>query len=301
MFKKKSLNKLLEPGYTLIGNDDILGDYLVDYPTNVPVMENFDDLKLDVLYGKDKDDFNKFMLLLFNQKESNRLQKVAKYTGLINKKNECHVTPLMMAARMAKGAESIKILEFILTYVNVNDIDAQDSSGKSALLYACTSVDETSSVEACQILLKRGSNPNLLDDKGCNSLMVYALNNKNGDSIALARLLIDYNVNIYQSSTNNKLNVLMIACLRFEYTKDESLISILIKSGANTNQTNQQGDSVLMQLCRRNLEKNMEIIKMLIKFGVDIEIVNKEGQTVYDILFEQKGNKKNEVVNLLVK
>ena len=301
MFKKKSHNPLLDPNHTLVESHDILGGYLVDYPNNVPIMENFDDLTFDVMCEKDREEFNKLMVLLFNQKESNRLQKVGKYVRLINRKNECHVTPLMMAARMARGMESLKILEFILTNINVNEIDAQDSSGKSALLYACSNIDESSSIEACRILLRYGASPNLLDDKGCNALMVYALNNKSGDSIGLARLLIDHNVNIHESSTNNKLTALMIACLRFDYTKDESLISILIRSGADINKQNQQGDSILMQLCKKKLEKSIDVIKLLIKYNASVEIVNQQGHTVIDILFEQKGNKKNEIINLLVK
>jgi ankyrin repeat protein len=277
-----------------------MSDYLVDYPKNVPLVENFGDILLEDSFGINNEDFNKLMHLLFNRQESNRLKKIVKYVGCMHLKNANRMTPLMMAAKMARGEESLKILEYVLMNSNVNDIDAQDVEGRSALMYAVMNVDITSSVEACQLLIKRGANVDLLDDKGCNSIMLYALSYKSGDSISVAKLLINSNVNIFESSTNNKLNAIMIACKRYEFTHDTKLIILLLSVGANINHRDKDGNTSLMQLCMGDLDKNFGLIKLLIDRKAKVDITNNNGQTVYDILFAQRNNKKNEIVEMLL-
>lgn len=304
MHKKKSWNILLDPNYSLndnFGNShDIMPDYLVDYPNNIPMVENFGDILVEDSFGTNNENFNKLMHLLFNKHESNRLKKIVKYVGCMHLKNANRMTPLMMAAKMARGEESLKILEYVLMNSNVNDIDAQDVEGRSALMYAVMNVDTTSSAEACQLLVKRGASVDLLDDKGCNSIMLYALSYTSGTSISVAQLLINSNVNIFESSTNNKLNAIMIACKRYEFTRDSTLITLLLNVGANINHKDKDGNTALMRLCKDDLDKNIGLIKLFIDRKAKIDITNNDGQTVYDILFAQRNNKKNEIVEMLL-
>lgn len=295
MFKKKSWNILLD----YQSNHDILSDYLVDYPKNVPFTEIKDDIVLEGNFGN-TDDFNKLMFLLFNQTESNRFKKISKYVKCMNMKNTNYTTPLMMAAKMAKSEESIKILEFVLMNSDKNNINSQDIDGRSALMYACANIDTTSSLEACRLLIKNGANIDLLDDKGCNSIMIYALSYTTSNSLPLAKLLIDCNVNIFESSTNNKLNALMIACKRYDTTRDIKLISLLLDSGIDINHKDKYGNTALMQLCKSDIDKNFDLIKFLIDRKAKTDILNNNKESLYDILFSQKSLKKNDIINMIL-
>ena len=303
MFKKKTYNALIDsnhglPNHGLSSNHDISDEQLMDYPNTTSIVKN---QYIFIDENKNRNDFNKLMFLLFDQREPNRLKKIATYVMCMNMKGENHITPLMMAAKMARGDESMRILEYVLVNSDVNEIDAQDSEGRSALMYACLNVDTTSSIEACHTLLKRGANPNLLDDKGCNSMMLYALNYKSGNSIALIQMLINNNVNIFQSSTNNRLNAIMIACKRYEFTHDTKLITQLLAAGANINQRDRDGNTALMQLCSGNIDENIDLIKIFIDRKANVEISNNYGETVYDMLFAQRSDKKNDIINMFIK
>lgn len=288
--------KLLGPKYLVIGSDDILDDYLFDYPDNAPSMESFGD-NMDEL----NDDFNKLMLLLSNQTEPNRLQHIYKYVKCLHMKNANHTTPLMLAAKMARGVESIQILEYIITNTISEHIDAHDQESKTALMHAYSNIDTTSSSEACRILLRRGADVNLIDDKGCDALMLYCLNCKSTNSINIAKQLINQKINLKHASFNNKLTALMIACKRYEYIKNDEMVVLLLKSGSDINQCDRFGNTVLMQMCNGNLTKNFPIIKLLIRYNASIEIENKNGKTIFDLLFDNKDSLRKEVVDMLVK
>lgn len=288
--------KLLGPKYLMIGSDDILDGYLTDYPNNMPSMESFGDSMEEW-----NDDFNKLMLLLVNQNEPNRLQQMYKHVKCLHMKNTSHTTPLMLAAKMARGIESIQILEYILTNTSSKDIDAHDQESKTALMYACCNVDTTSSQEACNMLLRRGANVNLIDDKGCDALMLYCLNYKSSNSINLAKQLINHKIDLRRASFNNKLTSLMIACKRYEFIRNDELVVLLLKSSSNVNQRNRFGDTIIMQVCQGNLTKNLPIIKLLIRYEADAQIENRDGRNIFDVLFENKDGKKTDIVDMLVK
>ncbi len=288
--------KLLGPKYLMIGSDDILDGYLIDYPHNMPSMESFGDSMEEW-----NDDFNKLMLLLINQDETNRLQQMYRYIKCLHMKNASYTTPLMLAAKMARGIESLQILEYILTNTSSEDIDAHDQESKTALMYACSNVDTTSSQEACKMLLMRRANVNLMDDKGCDALMLYCLNYKSSDSINLAKQLINHKIDLRRASFNNKLTSLMIACKRYEFIRNDELVVLLLKSGSDVDKVNRFGDTVLMQLCQGNLTKNLPIIKLLIRYSADAQVENRDGRNIFDVLFENKDGKKTDIVDMLVK
>ena len=92
----------------------------------------------------------------------------------------------------------------------------------------------------------------------------------------------------------------MIACKRYDTTRDIKFISLLLDSGININHKDKNGDTVLMQLCKSDIDKNFDLIKFLIDRKAKTDILNNNKESLYDILFSQKSIKKNDIINMIL-
>jgi|GEM_PF-4255434 len=155
-----------------------------------------------------------------------------------------------------------KIEKLLDNGININ---AQDKSGKSALLIACL----RGYTDIAELLLKKGANINFRDNQG-NTALIIASENGNNEII---KLLINNKINI-DSKNFNSDNALHKAVLNGHL----DTVKILINNNADINIKNKYGNTPLI-LCIDN--DRFDILKLLIENKADIFLRNNKNLTAY--------------------
>ena len=161
------------------------------------------------------------------------------------------------------------------------DINAVDSEGKNALMYAIR--NELS--EIAKLLIEKGIDIHAVDVKGKNALM-HAIQIRNSE---VAKLLIEKGIDIHTVNSNGE-NALIYA---IENNLPE-VAKLLIEKGidihaviqkASDFYTNQNGKNALIYAIESKLP---EIAKLLIEKGIDIYAVNfyRENALIYAIKYQ---------------
>jgi len=186
--------------------------------------------------------------------------------------NQGNPTPLMKAAEEGE-ADIIKLL--IASGANVN---AYNDYGDTALIYAV----RANKIESVKVLLDAGANPNL-SNKGGVSAVTIAANNGYKE---ISQLFV---------KSGKVEDTLLTASLR----GDVKAVKEFIKKGANVNEKDNNGFTILMLTARQN---NPEIIKLLLDAGADMNAVSGEAtfDGKYTALALAAGNNQVENIKLLL-
>ena len=176
------------------------------------------------------------------------------------------ISPLMVAAQ-GSSLETIKIL--IKHGANVNHV----IRGGETPLFAAI---RRNSAEITKLLIENGANVNHKTDTG-DSLIVMAviLNN-----LEIIKLLLDNGVNFDQqyaiNGSNRQFTPLEIAlgCDKLESAK------LLLEKGADVNQKNAKGNTLLMTALNERRPTMQDAIKLLVEFGSDCRIKTRDGEGV---------------------
>jgi ankyrin repeat protein len=161
------------------------------------------------------------------------------------------VTALMRAA-FAADIEEMKRL------VSKNDINAQDSSGWTALVYAAqgdkrswaNTATDSSGVEAMKFLLNSGADPNIRSSMAQTAIM--------------------------SATAANRLRV--------------QRVKLLIAAGADVNAQDKNGRSALMNMAARLLggsppdfAQQLELVSTLVAIGARTDLRDASGRTIFDL------------------
>lgn len=197
---------------------------------------------------------------------------------IINSKNDEGETLLMLSCK--KGDyETVNIL---LKNKNI-DVNLQDNKGYTALMYASCSgeiylsptgwTENTSNYQKIVKMLLR-----------VNDINVNLKNNKEKD--------------IFTNNIKGGNNALMLASSKLF----SGIISLLLKSNIDINDTNMSGDNALTVILSgfnrvytredRFLNKT---VKLLIDAGIDIDHKNNEGKTIFDLFNIEMYRKYNKI------
>lgn len=177
---------------------------------------------------------------------------------------------LILTCKGAPGY-TYKPLNIIKTLLSkkILDINQQDQSGKSALLYAC----ELNNLDLAKILIENGATVDVSDSSE-NTPLLHACKKNNFD---LVQYLYQQGAKIYCRNKYNLQTPLMIACANPESLP---IIRFLIQKGCNINATDNNKDTPLTIACKNN---NIEIVKFLLTQNVDVKIENSVGSTALSI------------------
>ena len=146
------------------------------------------------------------------------------------------------------------------------DVNATDKRNRTALWQAC----DKSNTDAINVLLNAGADTNIaLDDIGFTCLM-RAVHKDCCKEVLQA--IIDHGADV---NATNKINVtaLWIACNK---SHTEAII-LLLETGAETNITNDNGVTCLMNVVEGNCSK--DVLKAIIDHGADVNATSKDNCT----------------------
>lgn len=196
--------------------------------------------------------------------------------------NRIGMTPLMVAITNQR----IEIVKLLLD--NKADVNAKDSFGRTALIYAVngksyeyvtgaeTHTTTSPSVEIVKLLIDRGADVNFVEPTtGMNMLFVAVYNNKTPE---ILKMLIAKGVDVKAKDKKGK-TVLMAAA-------DSGMVDmakILIDSGADLNAKDQAGYTALMLACllddKETADGRLDVVKLLVDNGADVNAKDNTGGT----------------------
>jgi ankyrin repeat protein len=202
----------------------------------------------------------------------------------------------------------------------VVDLNAQDDSGKTALMYFIEknpTFDDAKDYYNNIILdIIQKANVNLKDTSGKTALFYAVIEN---NSTITTAILKNANVNAKDKDGKTALfyakNSKMVGLLLRKISVDEKdnsgktalfyappkLIAPLVKGGAKVNMQDNLGKTALGKTALFD-EKNMaEKVKELLDNGADVTIVDNEGKTVIEAIIEKLGYDSSELLGVLMK
>lgn len=133
------------------------------------------------------------------------------------------------------------------------DINAKDNEGRTPLLWAATA----NNVEMIKWLIEHRADVNIIDENGQNALQKSCYH----DSATAAELLLANGVNPNNIDVQGKTALHMAV---EAYIEDVSLVTLLLKSGADANIRNAEGENALDIAEMYGAEKLVELLKPLI-------------------------------------
>ena len=188
-------------------------------------------------------------------------------------------TPLCLAVSFAQK-EMVRLL--LLHGANPNLKD-ESNDGNTPLHKAILNFDKPGEEEIIELLIANGADVNTRNFSRDTPLITLIRDRKGNKKIA--GLLIERGADI-----NSISNALWYAV----ENQDKEMIELLLKKGANVNQRNDSGNTVLMS-ASVFLPPNAEIVALLISAGVDVNARDNQGKTVLTFLEELQSGFYNNV------
>eukprot|EP00833_Pecoramyces_ruminatium_P006951 jgi/Orpsp1_1/1180983/evm.model.c7180000075357.1 len=148
-------------------------------------------------------------------------------------------------------------------------LNGQDCFGNTPLMYVCQGGYE----EIVKYLIEKGANINAKNNKG-ETPLIYVCKNNYVDK-GILDYLIKEGADI---NARNKKDIapIILCCYKRKYT----YVKYLIELGANVNEIDKDGGTVLMNCLQfHNYEEEMNIVEYLIEKGADIYARNNNGNT----------------------
>ena len=145
------------------------------------------------------------------------------------------------------------------------DVNATNKHNITPLMHAC----ENGDVDAINILLNAGANPNIADIDGYTSLhnAVEGL-----CSTETLKAIIDHGADVNASNKANE-TALLIACRK----RNIDAMKVLLHSEANPNIADVKGDTLLHSVIQNHLSN--ETLQSIIDHGVDVNAINNDGES----------------------
>ncbi|XP_031549468.1 uncharacterized protein LOC116287002 [Actinia tenebrosa] len=194
------------------------------------------------------------------------------------------------------------------------DINVSDNEGKTALIYSLRDEDKRLSCA----LIKAGANLSIMDENGKTALFYAVLYNRS----SVVQVLIDGGADINLCDCEGKTALIHCAqhqiqtrekqrMYRYRYSMSRyhdgdhpgsdrndhnTVASILIKSSADLNKTDNKGRTALIYSL---LNDNQDLARTLIEAGADINVVDQDGHTA--LFYALIGNKERARVENLMK
>ena len=146
------------------------------------------------------------------------------------------------------------------------DVNATNKNNFSALMIAC----ENGNVDAIHVLLKVGSNTNIVGTYGRTSLILAVYSDSSKEVL---QAIIDHGADVNATDKNN-YTALMIACWKGHV----NAIHVLLKAGSDTNIANESGTTCLLHAVNSNCSK--EVLQAIMDHGADVNATRKGNYTV---------------------
>ena len=145
------------------------------------------------------------------------------------------------------------------------DVNATNKKSITPLMHAC----ENGDVDAINILLDAGADPNIADEDGYTSLHDAVEGFCSTESL---RAIIDHGADV-NAINKNSVTAIMIAC----YKGNTDAISILLNAGADLNMTDGNGATCIHHVVGEGFTKAM--LETVINHGADVNATNKNNVT----------------------
>ena len=239
------------------------------------------------------------------------LKAIVDHGADINARSKSNLTPLMIACQKRnidaiyvllqagadpnindlKGATVIhhavtsgcrkRILQAIIGHGA--DVNIMNTQNCTALMMACRKGD----IDATNVLLTAGTNPNTVDECGDTCLHLAVRGGCNEETV---QAIINHGIDV---NAANKSNVTSLMIAYDEGNIDA--INVLLQTGANPNMKDCEGTTALH--CAAQAGCSKDTIQAVIDYGADVNAVNKDNVTALMIACE-KGN--IDVINVLL-
>ncbi|KAG5844228.1 hypothetical protein ANANG_G00160140 [Anguilla anguilla] len=161
------------------------------------------------------------------------------------------ITPLMAAA----SGGYVDIVKLLL--VHGADVNAQSSTGNTALTYACAG----GFVDVVKVLLKEGANIEDHNENGHTPLMEAA----SAGHVEVARVLLEYGAGINTHSNEFKESALTLAC----YKGHLDMVRFLLEAGADQEHKTDEMHTALMEAC---MDGHVEVARLLLDSGAQVNM-----------------------------
>jgi ankyrin repeat protein len=189
-------------------------------------------------------------------------------------------TALMYAASYSNATSNIETVKLLLeSGANVN---LQNDTNSTALMIAARYSNTTSNLETVKFLLESGANVNIQNDYGWTALMLAARNSNTNSNIETVKLLLESGANVnLQNDTNS--TALMMAAKNSNTNSNIETVKLLLESGANVNLQDNTNSTALMYSARySNTDSNVETVKLLLEYEADPFPKSQENKSALD-------------------
>lgn len=229
---------------TQCGHQDVV-EYILGRNPIVDYITDLGRTPLQIAAGKENTDLSRLLL-----------ERGAK----VNWIDENGITPIFWALGCNNSIEQIKL--FIKYHADLNKI----TFGGETVLHAACSCEKGINLDICELLLKSGCNPNIIDDQGFTALH-YAIKLNQSDPVftnhivKVAKLFIKYgtDLDIKISSGDTVLHT----SAKLSYCSIP-LMKVLINGGANTGISNEDQNTFLNCLSMVKFDRAKKFLKYLL-------------------------------------
>jgi ankyrin repeat protein len=186
-------------------------------------------------------------------------------------------TYLMRACQFSHSADIVRYL--LAAKIDVN---ARDSEGKTALMYAAQNTYGKDQIAIVKILIENKADVNVTERTYGKSALFDATANGN---IEVVKMLIAAKANVRAKDLSGE--PILTAAVGYAHrsnTDDLPIIKLLVASGARINDQDSQGITPLMKAAEIGKHGEPEIVRFFIKNGAKVNARNRYGQTVLGYL-----------------
>ena len=173
----------------------------------------------------------------------------------------------------ANGGCSKKVFETLIKHGA--DVNATNKNNRTALMIACN----MGNVDAIDVILNAGGNPNIADDDG-GSCIQYAVDA--GCSKTVLKTLINHGADVNVTNKNNT-TALLLAIKK----GNMDTIYVLLKAGANPHIANDNGFACIYCAVFENCSQ--DVLETIITHGADVNATDKNNETALMVAC-RKGN-----------
>ena len=199
-----------------------------------------------------------------NTMDIEAIRALIKAGAEINAQDESGMTPLMYATYMPHGELSSDIIRLLIESGADAKITTKD--GRNVLFYLKYVVEP----EIVKLLLEKGTDPKQRDAEGTTPLMVQC----NPD---ITKILIDAGTDVSARTKDGKTALIILP----EFCHDPASYQHLVEAGADINAKDNDGRNALYYAVHYRL---FDVSKYLIKAGIDVNAKDNEGKTVIETL-----------------
>lgn len=180
---------------------------------------------------------------------------------------------------------------------NKVNLDAIDSNGNTALIYA---VDTPNSESFVKMIIDAKANLDIQCINGNNALMHASNNSRNLSTEKTVKMLIDANANLDMQNSDGD-TVLIIASSKSNKDSTENTVKMLIDAKANVNlQNNNANTALIIASCNTNDTSTENTVQMLIEAKCNLDLQNQKNYTALTAAFRKVNKSTENTVKMLI-